>query len=114
MKQDVQFDESDLDFIIRFIDNETYALEREIEPADKPVKIGLTKTGELHIREIHFPKTIYSEQNVRGTADTIRSRFEQEGCKSCIALHEVDNTRPTFLVPTLKELVGDFIDTFPQ
>lgn len=113
MKQKVEFQEIEDFFQIKLIDEDSkeYILDRSIEPEDKPIIIGLTREGEVRIKEVNFPKSTYSYQDVKATADRISDRFNQEGCKSCIALSEVGNTEKTFLVPTPRDLVVRFLDT---
>src|SRR5580658_8456462 len=111
MKQDVEFKELDDFFSIAFVDQDEYIIEKQIEPEDKLVTVGVTKGAEVRIKQVDFPKTMYSHDNVKLTADTIRTRFQQEGCKSCIAMAEVNNTPQTFLFPTPKQMIGDLLDT---
>jgi hypothetical protein len=110
MKQNVEYRESDDYFIIALTDEDSYLFEKFIEPQDKPMKIGLTSTGEVRIKEIDFPKTTYHGDHVKATADKIQHRFEQEGCKSCTVLAEVSNTEQTFIFPTPKQILGQFLD----
>jgi hypothetical protein len=112
MKQNVSFDTIGDSYVIKLTDEEQYLLEKDIEPEDKPIVVGLTRTGEVRLKEIIFPKSTYSEQDVRETADRIKTRFEQEGCKSCIALSEVNNTPKTFMIPTPSQMIGVLLDTF--
>jgi hypothetical protein len=109
MKQHIEFAEYNDIFSIVFVDEDIsdYLLEKKLEPDDKNVLIGLTKQGEVRIKEIEFPKTLYSKESVERTANKIKQRFEQEGCRSCIALAEANNTEKTFLIPTAKKLFGD-------
>jgi hypothetical protein len=108
MKQEVHFTETDDMAIIQLVDSEEYVFTKELEPDEKNVEVGLTKKGLMNIKSIKYPKTIYDPMVVRETADKIRARFEQEGCKPCIAMHEANETRKSFVVVTPKDLLDEF------
>ena len=114
MKQEVQFKETDDFFGIALVDSDSYLLEKTIEPEEKSVVVGLTTDGEVRIKEINFPKTLFSKEDVERTAQSIKNRFEQEGCRSCIAMAEADKTKKTFILPTPRQLVAAVGDWFAQ
>jgi hypothetical protein len=110
----VEIDETDELFKIVFKDDKPakpIAVETKVEPdADKTIFLGLTKEGEIQLKEITFPKdSIYSRHNIQETASKIQQRFDAEGCKPCIALSEVEKTKKTFAIPFLTVL-KDLID----
>jgi hypothetical protein len=111
MKQEVHFNETEDMSIIELVDHEEYVFKKKLEPDEKNVQVGLTKKGEMRINTIEYPKTIYDPMVVRETADKIRARFEQEGCKPCIAMHEANETRKSFLMATPKDLLDEFFDS---
>lgn len=107
MKQNVEFIEEEDKLRIRLSDSEPqqYVLEKTISPKDKIMKIGVTKSGEVRIREVEFDKNIYNPNTVRETADILRSRFQQEGCKPCITVAEINKTVKSFAVLTPKDII---------
>ena len=107
MKQRVEFEKREGKYIIKLLDNDMpdYLLQMKLEPDLTDMTIGVTSTGDVRIREIEFPDTIYNESVVKQTAEKIQKRFNEEGCRSCIALAEVRDTRKTFVLPTMKDLV---------
>lgn len=112
MKQRIDFEKRDGKYVIKLYDNDSpqYILEKKLEPDLTDMLIGITSTGDVRLKEIEFPDTIYNESVVRQTAERIQKRFEEEGCRSCIALAEIRNTKKTFILPTL----NDLIDNLPK
>ncbi|SPF49615.1 hypothetical protein SBF1_4590002 [Candidatus Desulfosporosinus infrequens] len=113
MKQSVQFAEDETSYKIVLIDEEKneYLLEKKVEPDDKTVIIGLTKQGQVVIKEVDFPKnSVYTSEDVQDTANRIQQRFHQEGCRSCTVIGEANNTKQTFILPTPKQILNDIFD----
>ncbi|MHB8153601.1 MAG: hypothetical protein ACYDG3_11155 [Bacillati bacterium] len=115
MKQRVQFETTDDKYVIRLVDNDlpNYLLEKTLEPDLTDMDIGITSTGDVRLRSIKFPKTIYNEQVVRQTAERIQKRFQEEGCRSCIALAEVRSTKKTFVIPIPNDFLDQILDNVP-
>jgi hypothetical protein len=116
MRQRVEFVSTNDGYVIKLVDNDLpkYLLEKKLEPDLTDMDIGITSTGDVRLKAITFPKTVYSESVVRETADRIQKRFQEEGCRSCIALAEVRATRKTFVIPVPNDFVDEFFNKLPE
>jgi uncharacterized membrane protein YcaP (DUF421 family) len=76
---------------------------------DKIISMSISKNGQINLKDIKFSKDVYDKETVQATADRIQNRFQQEGCKPCIALSEANKTQKVFVLPFLT-LLKDLVD----
>jgi hypothetical protein len=88
-----------------------FLLKSSVEPDEnRKVEYGITSDKTLEITKISYPKDIYSLVDVAETAREIERKIKEIGCYTCVIMGASDNTRKTFLIPTLKDYVRGILD----
>jgi hypothetical protein len=111
MRQSVQVKSNDdiASIVFTDLDAPEYLIEKDTEPDLTTVKVGITKSGEVRVRQVDFPKLLYEEAEIQNVANKIQSRFNEEGCRSCVAMAEVRMAKKSFILPTLKDLAENIL-----
>lgn len=100
-----------------FEGNSDSGVSTQIEPDDRQIKLLLTAKKDesdpnkpivdVSIQEISFPKHLYSKQDVVKASKVLEDAIAKEKCAPCVILSVTEKTKKTFIIPTLRELIGE-------
>lgn len=78
----------------------------DISKVDTAAGEQLDFTG-IVIKNIVYPKELYTYESVKETASSLEKQMVNGTCKPCVIMKEVEKTNRTYLVPTLRDFLGD-------
>lgn len=94
------------------------AVTTEIEPDDRHITLSLAAKRDpddpdkpmvdVSIKEVAFPKQLYSKTDVAKAANVLEEAIRKEQCAPCVILSTTERTKKTFIIPTVRDMLPNF------